>query len=202
MKSHFVNSGTYVVSTKKSESLEAYVGSCVGVTLCDRKAGVGGLFHVLLPEPPSQDPAWHPEVSATAGMPIFIRALCELGAKKERLVACIAGGALIDPVSRADLVLDIGGRTADAVELILQNEKIPVLKSEIGGYFSWCINLDLKTWETSIVPALIPKAPALIPKGPALLPKRSCPSPEKSCPDPKRLCKSGAGFHPSCAGRF
>jgi putative nucleotidyltransferase with HDIG domain len=116
---------------------------------------------VLLPEPPSQDPTWKPEASAAEGMPIFLKALYERGAKKERLEACIAGGALIDPVSRTDLVLDIGGRTANAVGHILRNENIPVLKSEIGGYFSWSISLNLMTWETSVDLYPIPKASAI-----------------------------------------
>jgi len=32
---------------EKKERLEAYLGSCVGVTLVDRRADVGGLLHLL-----------------------------------------------------------------------------------------------------------------------------------------------------------
>ncbi len=136
--------------------MQAFLGSCVGVTLCDRHAGVGGLIHLLLPEPPSMDPTWNPEVSAATGMPLFINALCRKGAEVKRLEACIAGGALMDPVSQSDLLLDIGGRTAEMVQRILHEARIPVQQSEIGGYFSCCMALDLQTLETRIVPALIP----------------------------------------------
>lgn len=136
--------------------MQAFLGSCVGVTLCDRHAGVGGLIHLLLPEPPSMDPTWNPEVSAATGMPLFMNALCKNGAEVQRLEACIAGGALMDPVSQSDLLLDIGGRTAEMVQLILHEARIPVQQSEIGGYFSCCMALDLQTLETRIEPAIIP----------------------------------------------
>lgn len=164
MKAHTVNSGTYCISTRKPEVLNALLGSCVGVTLCDSKAGVGGLIHLLLPEPPSMDLSWNPEVSAVTGIPVFIDALCAQGAKKERLEACIAGGALIDPVTKADLALDLGGRTAEMAHRILQNQKIPVRKSEIGGYFSCCLSLNLSTWETTIDPVVIPPMQSLMEK--------------------------------------
>jgi putative nucleotidyltransferase with HDIG domain len=153
---HTVSSGSFMVSSQKPEIMLAYLGSCVGVTLFDREAQVGGLIHLLLPEPPSKDRDWNPEVSALDGMPIFIDALCKNGARKERLQACIAGGALMDPVSQADLKLDLGGRTAETAEEILKKEKIHVVKVEVGGYFSCCIKLDLKSWETLIEPITTP----------------------------------------------
>jgi len=156
MITHTVTSGSYMIGREKPEIIQAFLGSCVGVTLFDRKAGIGGLIHLLLPEPPSMDLAWKPEVSAATGVPIFINALCRRGARKESLKACIAGGALIDPVSQADLMLDLGGRTAEMAQLILQNEKIQILQIEVGGFFSCSISLDLTTWKTTIEPFAIP----------------------------------------------
>ena len=156
MRVHTVTSGSYMISRQKPEIMQAYLGSCVGVTLYDRKAGIGGLIHLLLPEPPSVDLTWNPEVSAVTGMPIFIDALCRQGARKERLQACIAGGALMGPVSLADLTLDIGGRIAEMAQHILQREKIPIRRIEVGGYFSYSVSLDLTTWETTIKPFVIP----------------------------------------------
>ncbi len=156
MRVQTVTSGSYLVSRRCPETLQAFLGSCVGVTLCDRKAEVGGLMHLLLPEPPSMDLSWNPEVSAVTGMPIFLEALYSQGARRENLEACISGGALIDPVSQADLMLDIGGRTAEMVQRILANEQIPVRQLEVGGYFSCCLSLNLTTWETIIEPIVIP----------------------------------------------
>ena len=157
-----VPSGSYKISRMKPELMQAFLGTCVGVTLCDLEAGIGGLIHLLLPEPPSMDLTWYPEVSAATGMPIFIDELCRQGARKERLQACVAGGALIDPVSQADLTLDIGGRTAEMAQYILQNEKIPIMQIEVGGCFAYSMILNLTTWQTIIEPFILPTAkPAL-----------------------------------------
>ena len=156
MRTHTVTSGSYMISRQKPEIMQAYLGSCVGVTLYDREAGIGGLIHLLLPEPPSVDLTWNPEINAVTGMPIFIEALCKQGAQKERLQACIAGGALMSPVSLTDLRLDIGGRIAETAQHILQKKKIPILQIEVGGCSSCCISLDLTTWETTIKPFAIP----------------------------------------------
>jgi len=156
MRMHTVTSGSYMISRQKPEIMQAYLGSCVGVTLYDREAGIGGLIHLLLPEPPSVDLTWNPEINAVTGMPIFIDALCKQGARNQRLQACIAGGALMSPVSLTDLRLDIGGRIAEMAQHILQSEKIPIRQVEVGGCSSCCISLDLTTWETTIKPFAIP----------------------------------------------
>ena len=145
-------SGTYVVSRTKDEILEAYLGTCVGVSLCDRTAEVGGLIHLLLSEPTGIAKSWQAESYATIGLPLFIQALCDAGAQKGRLEACIAGGALIGPVNGQSLELDIGGRTTEVVQRILREVKIPVSKTETGGYFSCRLSLDLRTWESEIHP--------------------------------------------------
>ena len=111
-----VASGSFRIEGKKNEILEAYLGTCVGLTLVDRRAGVGGLLHILLPEPVSAGSVWQPETYAVTGVPLFIKALCDAGAQKKNLVASLAGGALVGPVSDVDLNLDIGGRTAEIVE--------------------------------------------------------------------------------------
>jgi hypothetical protein len=55
-----VASGSYVVTEKTPQILEAHLGTCVGVALCDRNANVGGLIHLLLPEP-SGNPLFTPQ---------------------------------------------------------------------------------------------------------------------------------------------
>lgn len=156
MNIHTVPSGSYMIGTQKPEIMLAHLGSCVGVTLFDREAKIGGLLHLLLPEPPSRDLDWNPEASALTAVPIFIDALCRQGARKEKLQACIAGGALIDPVTQSDLLLDIGGRTTETAHRILVDENITVMKVEAGGYFSCTMCLDLMTFHTTIEPIIIP----------------------------------------------
>jgi len=153
---HPVASGSYVVSTKKEETLDAYLGTCVGVAMYDYQADVGGLIHLLLSEPTGPNPLGKPENYATTGLPIFIQELCDNGADIGRLEASIAGGALVGPLSDLDLHLDIGGRTVEIVEQFLHGKGIPIRKSETGGNFSCCLSLNLNTWESSIDPISVP----------------------------------------------
>jgi len=154
----YVPSGQYNVSGKKPEMLEAILGTCVGVALYDRHAHVGGMMHILLAEPSDRDNVWGPLKYAETGLPLFIKALCEAGARKERLEAHVAGGALIGPLSAMDLELDVGGQTVDVVEKILKEEKIPIVEAETGGYFPCRLRMDLGSWECRVEPLDVPES--------------------------------------------
>ena len=156
-----VPSGSYVISKRKKERLVAHLGSCVGLTICDRKAGIGGLIHLLLPEPTGVDKSWQPLSYATTGLPLFINALQEAGATKKDMEACIAGGALVGQVSQRDLNLDIGGRTAEVMERILSREKIPIRQMETGGLVGCSLILNLTNWKSEINRIGDPFAPSM-----------------------------------------
>lgn len=147
-----VPSGTFVVDGAREEVVEAYLGTCLGVTICDQEARIGGLIHLLLPEPAGSDSPWAPAAYATTGMPLFLKALLEAGASQQRLQACMAGGALVGPVSELDLTLNIGGRTAEVVEDFLKGRRISLQKAETGGFFTCRMSLDLRSMESRIDP--------------------------------------------------
>jgi len=153
-----VPSGAYAINKKGEGIMDAHLGSCVGVTLVDHQANLGGLIHLLLPEPTGIDRHWNPFNYASPGLPLFIKALCEAGASKGRLVAHVAGGALIGPLCDRDLILDIGGRTSDIVERILFQEEVYIQRFETGGYFSCRMSLDLETLRTKVEPIGLPSS--------------------------------------------
>ncbi|MFC1863038.1 HDOD domain-containing protein [Thermodesulfobacteriota bacterium] len=157
-----VASGKFIVTKKKKEVLDAYLGSCVGLTICDRHAGVGGLLHLLLPEPVGHSSFGRPETYATTGLPLFLKALYDQGAKKDRMKAYLAGGALVGPLSEQDLNLNIGGRTAEISENILKEEGINIYGSETGGYFSCRMSLNLNSWESDIQPISVPSGNTVV----------------------------------------
>jgi putative nucleotidyltransferase with HDIG domain len=106
-----------------------------------------------LAKPTGSDEPLNPENYAATGMPHFFNKLIDAGASKENLEACVAGGALIGPVSDMDLSLDIGGRTAEVVQRYLGDHGIPINESETGGYAGRKMSLDLYHWNTTIEPA-------------------------------------------------
>jgi putative nucleotidyltransferase with HDIG domain len=152
LRKHHVTSGSFYVSRNTPLILQAFLGTCVGVALYDEEAGVGGLVHLLLPEPISEGSQFQPEKYASTGFPIFLRALYDQGASKNRLKAIIAGGALVGPLVSRDLHLDIGGRTVETVMHYLKQEKIQIEKSETGGFFTCCLNLNMHDWHCKIEP--------------------------------------------------
>ena len=152
---YHVAAGSYYVSHTKPLILQSFLGTCVGVALFDDEAQVGGLIHLLLPEPVSRAGGIQPEKYASTGFPLFLKAICNQGASKSRLKAFIAGGALVGPLKDLDLHLDIGGRTAEVVMQYLKAEHIKVEKSETGGFFSCRMNLNLLNGQCSIQPASI-----------------------------------------------
>ncbi len=147
-----VSSGSYFVSRNSSVVLQAFLGTCVGVALYDEDAGVGGLAHLLLPEPASVGGSFQPEKYASTGLPMFLKALCDEGASKKRLKAFIAGGALVGPIATRDLLLDIGGRIVEKVMFYLNEEKIRIEKMETGGFFTCSLNLNMHNWNCDIEP--------------------------------------------------
>jgi putative nucleotidyltransferase with HDIG domain len=150
---YHVSAGTYRICRKQPLLLQAFLGTCVGLALHCKTTGIGGIMHLLLPEPISAEIPLHPEKYALTGVPLFIEALVEAGARRETLSASIAGGALVGPLRRQDLDLDIGGRTVERVEKILKAEKIAITQSETGGFFTCCLNLDMSDGRVFIEPA-------------------------------------------------
>jgi putative nucleotidyltransferase with HDIG domain len=152
MTAQIVPSGSFAVVHGNDNVLVACLGTCVGIALFDSSAGVGGLLHLLLPKPGDpEDPYW-PEAYASTAIPMFIRALVNAGAHLEHLKASVAGGCLMEPISRQDVILDIGGRTAEVALGLLSNYDIPVVTGETGGTFGCRFFLDPRTWETRIEP--------------------------------------------------
>lgn len=143
------------MDTRKPLVLQAYLNSCVGVALFDAEAGVGGLYHILLPEPVAGKTEYNREKYAATGLPLFLGQLVREGANISRLKAVIAGGALSGKVSNQDIRLDIGGRTAEVVKKVLGKHGVQVVLSETGGFFTCCLNFNLDTFEYEVIPALL-----------------------------------------------
>ncbi len=149
---HLVQAGSFLVSAQKKLRLEAYLGTCVGLTIVDKKNKIGGLYHILLPEPPTPDTTYQLEVYALTGLPLFLSEIINKGAQKSRLEAVVAGGSLVAPAMPEDFYMNIGGRILNVVEDFLNTEGIPIAYSEAGGFFSCKMTLDLFTMETKVEP--------------------------------------------------
>jgi putative nucleotidyltransferase with HDIG domain len=155
-----IPAGESFVAQAKPMVVSAALGTCVGVALFDKKNRVGGVIHLLLPEPVSSGSVLYPEKYASTAMPAFIESILKQGAAGEHLQAIIAGGALVGPLMPQDLSLDIGGRTVEIVQAALKEAGITVVKSETGGFFTCRLSLNLLTFQTEIEPLIIEPSPS------------------------------------------
>jgi chemotaxis protein CheD len=124
-----VRMGEFAVSNTAGDELVAIgLGSCIGLALVDREAGVAGLAHVVLPE--SQGKPGPAAKFADLAIPDLITRLVEAGAERRRLQAVMIGGARMFTVGAS---LDIGARNSEAVREALGKERIKIHAEEIGG---------------------------------------------------------------------
>lgn len=145
-----VPSGQYYVGNTGNMLAQAFLGSCVGLVIFDHINEVGGLYHILLPEPSSTYDDNFAEKYAKTGLPLFFSELAQLGAKKENMKAVVVGGALMGDVTNLDLQLDIGGRTSDVVLQYLKENDIEIVRTEVGGYFGYKLSLNFNTFDHQV----------------------------------------------------
>jgi chemotaxis protein CheD len=109
------------------------LGSCVGVSMHDPVAGVGGLLHAMLPTS-SLDPARackSPGTYVDTGVAELIAQCGRLGAQKPRLVVTAAGGAAL--WDSANDQFQIGKRNVLALRQLLWKEGLMLRAHDLGG---------------------------------------------------------------------
>ena len=121
--------GEMVVSNDPREELVALgLGSCIGLAVVDRTAGVAGLAHIVLPE--SNDKVDQVGKFADTAVPELIAQMRQAGGVERRFEAAIAGGARMFEMSGG---LDIGSRNEAAVRAALAKARITVKAAQTGG---------------------------------------------------------------------
>lgn len=125
------------------------LGSCIGITVYDSVAHVGGLLHYMLPKPASgstQDNK--PDAMfATRGIPLLFRNAYDFGAKKDRMIVCAAGAAgfLNDEAG-----FQIGKRNRTMMRKLFWKNNIVLSAEDTGGSDARTMSLDLSTGTVSI----------------------------------------------------
>jgi chemotaxis protein CheD len=106
------------------------LGSCIGLALVDRRIGVAGLAHVVLPTSGGTDEEGTFKFADHA-VPELIDRVVAAGARRPMLDAVLVGGASMFAVSSASL--EVGQRNEAAVRDHLDAARIRVIASETGG---------------------------------------------------------------------
>ena len=116
------------------------LGSCIGLALFDRKLGIAGLAHIVLPQSQGHAPQ-NPRKFADLAVPEMLVELEEIGARRLRLEAVLVGGASMFAVSSAGL--EVGQRNEAAVRELLLKERIPVVAAATGGSKGRTVRVDV-----------------------------------------------------------
>ena len=108
------------------------LGSCIGVAVFDPQARVGGMAHVVLPEP--LDAAAPASAKfATVAVPELLARVEGLGADRRRLVCKIAGGAQVLQAAAVRHNFRIGERNLEAVTAALAAIGLRPSAQDCGG---------------------------------------------------------------------
>jgi chemotaxis protein CheD len=144
-----VGVGELGLSASPEDRLVTYaLGSCLGVSAHDPRAGVGGLLHFMLPAS-SLNPEKareRPAMFGDTGLPLFLGMLFEQGATRRDLVVKIAGAAGLEGGDR----FGIGGRNLLLARRLLWKNGLAPTAEAVGGKGGLTLSLDIGSGETWI----------------------------------------------------
>jgi chemotaxis protein CheD len=143
MAESMVRMGELVATATAGDVLVSLgLGSCIGLALLDRRMGVAGLAHVVLPDSEGHK-AQNRFKFADQAVPELIERVIALGGRAARLEAVIVGGASMFAVTGSSL--EVGQRNEAAVRELLAARRIPVLAAATGGMKGRTIRVDAAT---------------------------------------------------------
>lgn len=129
-----VEPGEYFVSDKYV--ISTLLGTCVSVVLYSEERKIGGLNHYLLPDGGRKDSASMGSEAGRYGinaMELLINALMREGLEKKDLKAKVFGGGKILAVGEFGAE-HVGTKNVNFVKEFLNNEKIPIVANDVGGF--------------------------------------------------------------------
>lgn len=138
------------LSSDPNELLVTYsLGSCIGVTMFDPVARVGGMIHCMLPLSKT-DPARaerNPAMFTDTGILTMLGRLYDMGAQKHRLKVKAAGGAApLDNCGR----FKIGERNYTVMRKVLWKNDILIAAEDIGGTTPRTLRLSMADGQTRV----------------------------------------------------
>jgi chemotaxis protein CheD len=128
--------------------LFAVLGSCVGVSIIDTRARLGGMVHVLLPSARGEDDPGFPGKYADRGVDCLIDCMLAKGALLDRMVAYVAGGAAL--TSDTDPNAGIGAANAAMAVARLDRRRIFIAERFLGGKAGRKVTMRTACWEHQV----------------------------------------------------
>jgi len=121
------------VSKSPADVIVTYsLGSCVGLTLYDPVAGVGGMIHCMLPlsKIDKEKAQQRPYMFVDTGVAAMLAHLYKMGAQRQNLIAKVAGAG--SPLGKEE-TFRIGQRNYTILRKFLWKNNILIDKEDVGG---------------------------------------------------------------------
>jgi chemotaxis protein CheD len=129
--------GDYYV-TQHNEAIFTVLGSCVSACVRERKLGIGGMNHFMLPlDRSGGTSAWAENLVSSAtrygnvAMERLINDIMMLGGQRANLEFKVIGGGKV-----LDMALDVGARNAQFVREYLKTEGFLITAEDLGDSFA------------------------------------------------------------------
>ncbi len=142
VKEYKVGIAEHKIGTPPSKIITLGLGSCVGVVLLDKRTGIGGMLHIMLPDSKQFSKAVNPSKYADTGVPLLLEEVLKLGANRNRLDAKLAGGAQMFKSQSGSSLLNIGERNIIKCREVLKKMKIKITGEDVGGSSGRTMILD------------------------------------------------------------
>ncbi|KAE9637354.1 chemotaxis protein CheD [Defluviitalea raffinosedens] len=117
------------------------LGSCVGIALYDPVAKIGGLAHIMLPDSTQIKNNSNIAKFADTATVKLIEDMINIGARKDRIVAKLAGGAQMFSFSQSSDLMRVGARNVAASQAILTKLGISIIASDTGENYGRTVEL-------------------------------------------------------------
>ncbi len=133
----------YKVTRDPNASLVTHaLGSCIGVTVYDPNTKVGGMLHFMLSSSKNAraKAELKPAMFADTGVPLLFKDAYKLGAKKEDLIVCAAGGAEILGDCEC---FKIGSRNRTILRKLFWKNEILIASEDTGGTRSRTLQMNM-----------------------------------------------------------
>ena len=126
------------------------LGSCIGLTLYDPVAKVGGMVHYMLPDSTQLKNNSNIAKFGDTGVKELYRLMVANGASPKRMVAKIAGGAKMFEVSGLSNVGHVGERNTEQAKKMLKELKIPLVAEDTGLNYGRTVELKCENGDFEI----------------------------------------------------
>lgn len=132
MTDHRVGIADLAVGCGEDTLFTLGLGSCVAIVLYDAQAQVGGMAHVLLPDPGVGREPNNPARYPASAVPALLERMAAIGGEARRITARMVGGASMFSSLLPKGTVTIGSRNVEAARQALAAAGIPLVGEQVG----------------------------------------------------------------------